>query len=211
MHMEKLLNEVELVKRAKKDPEAFGAIYDFYYARIFRFILFRVANNDVAKDLASETFFQALKNIWRFRFIRRPFSAWLYKIASTQIAMYFREKIKYCELTQEEYPEILTSVMAKNSSPVDLMELMDKKEDFKKLHHCMQQLKGVEQSIIALRYFEDKSLLEVSELLGMKINTVKSHTRRALLHLKKIFSKDFINPYGKTQGQRRIREALERK
>lgn len=209
--MEKLPHENELVQRAKKDPEAFGILYDFYYTRIFRFILFRVANNDVAKDLASETFFQALKNIWRFRFVQRPFSAWLYKIASTQIAMYFREKIKYCELTREEYPEILTSAIANNESPIHMMELIDRKEDFKKMHNCIRQLRGIEQSIIVLRYFEAKSLLEVSELLGMKINTVKSHTRRALQHLKKIFSKDFNNPYGKTQGQRRIGEALEGK
>ncbi len=209
--MEKLPHENELVQRAKKDPEAFGILYDFYYTRIFRFILFRVANNDVAKDLASETFFQALKNIWRFRFVQRPFSAWLYKIASTQIAMYFREKTKYCELTKEEYPEILSAAIAKNLSPMDITELMDKKEDFKKLHHCIQQLKGIEQSIIVLRYFEDKSLLEVSEILGVKINTVKSHVRRALQHLKKIFLNHSYNPYGKAQGQSRAREALERK
>jgi len=56
-----LENEKELVERAKKDPKAFSEIYEFYYPKIFGYILKRVANVEVAKDIVSETFFKVLK------------------------------------------------------------------------------------------------------------------------------------------------------
>ena len=52
-----LENEKELVEKAKKDPQAFSKIYDFYYPQIFGYILKRVADVEVARDITSETFF----------------------------------------------------------------------------------------------------------------------------------------------------------
>ena len=75
-----MLSEFEenLVKRAKKDPEAFGLIYDKYYQPIFGYILRRTANVALAEDLTAQTFLKALKSLWRFRWQNVPISAWLY-------------------------------------------------------------------------------------------------------------------------------------
>lgn len=75
-----LEEEKELVEKAKKDPEAFGKIYDENYQKIFGYILKKVANLDIAKDLTFETFLKVLKNIWKFRWQNISISDWLYKI-----------------------------------------------------------------------------------------------------------------------------------
>lgn len=75
-----LEEEKELVEKAKKDPEAFGKIYDENYQKIFGYILKRATNLDIAKDLTFETFLKALKNIWKFRWQNISISDWLYKI-----------------------------------------------------------------------------------------------------------------------------------
>jgi len=41
------------------------------------------------------------------------------------------------------------------------------------------------QTVLTLRYFEDKSIKEISEILEMSENTVKTHIRRGLMQLRK--------------------------
>jgi len=184
-----MINEKRAVLRAKSDPEAFGEIYDHYYSKIFRFILYRTGRRDVAEDLTAETFFQALKNLWRFRYTRNPFSSWLYKIAVTQVAMFYRQQKRYCETTFEECPDLLNATI-KEDPTIYLQESIDRNEEYKKMHASMDALTEDEKNVIALRYFEDLSVKEVSQVLRMKENTVKSHTRRALAKLREKFEEN---------------------
>lgn len=205
-------DEREQVKRAQKDPEAFGVLYDEYYPKIFRFILHRTGNMETAKDLTAETFFQALKNLWRFRFMRRPFSAWLYKIAATQIAMYFREYKRRRVYSIDESPELAEWVYLKNDSSKELNEQFDAIRDFQAVSRLIQKLKEVEQNVIVLRYMEEKSLQEISDILRININTVKSHIRRALMRLRTLYEKNaFSFSKAGESGLGRSQEIPERK
>lgn len=180
-------NERILIARAQKDPEAFGAVYGAHYQKIFRYIYYRVASRDIAEDLAAETFFQALKNIWRFQFTRHPFSSWLYRIATIQIALYYRQKKKYCTLAMEECPELMNFP---HESAKTIVHEIESQKDMITLHSFIKTLKEEEQNILALRYFEEKSIQDISQILRMKENTVKSHIRRGLIHLKELYQKE---------------------
>lgn len=202
--MEKILeNERKIVERAKKDPEAFGVLYDFYYSKIVRFIWFRTQNTEIAQDLTSETFFQALKNLWRYRFMRRPFSSWIYKIATTQVALYYRQKKKYCAVALEECPEILMA--SHNTAQAHPSLDLDKEKDAQWLHIHLARLRDIWQNVLVLRYFEEKSIEEISKILHLKPNTVKSHLRRALLALHDMYIQQrshFVYDATKVTGER---------
>ena len=86
--------EKKLVEEAKKDPAAFGRLFEEYYPRILKYASFRTGNAEIARDVTSETFFKALKNLWQFRWMGYSFSSWLYRIAGNEINMYFR-RLKY--------------------------------------------------------------------------------------------------------------------
>lgn len=178
--------EKELIKQSQKDPEAFGQIFDHYYPQIYGFILKRTGSDEIAKDLASETFFQALKNIWRYRITNRPFSAWLYKIAVTQIAQYYRNKGKYCEVTIDNCPELVAHEVY--NSDTSLKESDTKKQEkavFKHVHAMLLKLSDIQHTIIIMKYFEQKKIRDIAQTLDMKENTVKSHLRRGLQKLEK--------------------------
>lgn len=72
-----LEQEKHLIEKAKGDANAFGGLYDQYYARIFGYVLRTTANIPIAEDITSEVFFKALKNIAKFNWRGIPFSAWL--------------------------------------------------------------------------------------------------------------------------------------
>ena len=82
--------ERDLIARSKRDPEAFGRIYDEYFPGIFRYILYRVADAALSEDLAAQTFYKALKYLGRFRWTGISISAWLYRIAANEVNSHFR-------------------------------------------------------------------------------------------------------------------------
>lgn len=182
--------EGALVRQSKKDPEAFGLLFDHYYPIISRFIYKRVGSLDVAQDITSETFFQALKNLWRYRITSKPFSSWLFRIAVVQIAQYYRTKGRVHELTLDYAPELI----ARDSESADYDSKMtdDEREAnfaFQDLHGALSQLPEPQHSIVVLRYFENKKINEIAEILSLKENTVKSHIRRALKRLELLLVK----------------------
>lgn len=185
--------EQDLIRKAKNDPEAFGTLYDRYYSQIFRFVMRRTGNYELAQDLTAETFFQALKAIWRFRLRKRPFSAWLYKIAIAQIANFYRKKSNYCEIAMDECPELINRPSSEINPAKALAEKIDTHEQYQKIHKLFLQLKKIQHDIVVLRYFEDMSFEEISKVTDLKLNTVKSHHRRALLKLRELVNANNIN------------------
>ncbi|MFC2073090.1 RNA polymerase sigma factor [Chloroflexota bacterium] len=99
-----LEQEKKLVEKAKGDANAFGSLYDLYYSNIFGYVLRRTANIQVTEDITSEVFFKALKNIAKFNWRGVPFSAYLYRIATNEIASYFRHS-KKSQVRQEDIDE----------------------------------------------------------------------------------------------------------
>src|SRR5207253_1074764 len=74
----------------KTDPEAFGALYDRYFAQIYRFVFSRLRDQTAAEDVTSEVFMKALRSIPRYQDTGRPFTAWLYQISVNTVNDRFR-------------------------------------------------------------------------------------------------------------------------
>ena len=178
--------EKELVERAKNNGEAFVELYDRYYSQIFGYVLKRTANIDVAQDVTSEVFFKAFKNLRQFHWRGVPFSSWLYRIATNEIANYFT-KNKPWQFSLEEVCNSISS-----SDPLAETELLQaeaelsRREDFLTLHENISKLQLKYQEVIVLRFFEDKQLKEIGEILGKREGTVKSLLHRGLEKLRKL-------------------------
>ncbi len=193
--------ERDLVLKAKKDPEAFGVLFDFYYPIIYKFVFKRVGNIDLAQDITSEIFFQVLKNLWRFRFKGIPFKSWLFKIALVQIAKYYKMKSKYLELTLENIPQVQARESSSADYEIKIQEQVDlDNQVFEIVHKAMLNLSENQYAVVSLRFFEKKKIREIAKILSMNENTVKSHLRRGLLRLSKILNvNDNIREYAKAK------------
>ena len=179
-----LNEEKELVKRAKKDPEAFGKLYDQYYSQIFGYILKRVANLEIAQDVCSETFLKALKNLWKFRWKNISFSFWLYRIANNEIANYFRRN-KYKPVSLDKVPEPI-AVHNPETEILEAEQELKKHQDFLKIQEKITKFPIKYQEVITLRFFEKKKIKEICEILGKKEGTIKSLLHRGLEKLKNL-------------------------
>ena len=181
-----LSEEKELVERARRDPEAFGELYDQYYPPIFGYILKRIANIEIAQDITSEVFFKALKNMGRFRWQNISFSFWLYRIATNQITDYFR-KDKHKMFSLEEISDAVTaSNPSAEAQVLEAEEKLKRHEDFLLVHQSISKLLLKHQEAITLRYFESKPIKEIAEILGKPEGTIKSWLHRGLEELREL-------------------------
>ncbi len=60
------------------------------------------------------------------------------------------------------------------------------REHIRRLHAVLARLHVKYQTVLSLRYFERKSIKEISEILNIPENTVKTRIRRGLIALKKL-------------------------
>lgn len=68
-----------LVRAARRDAQAFGALYQRYVTRIYKYAYVRLGNVPAAEDATSQTFLKALQGLAQFR--DGLFIAWLFRIA----------------------------------------------------------------------------------------------------------------------------------
>lgn len=188
-------SERELIESSKIDINAFGSIFEKYYDQIFNYTLRRTANVEDARDITAETFYKALRNIRRFKWKQAPFSAWLYTIAGNEIAAFYR-KGRY-KLTSMEH---MQSQGFDPESQYDLEEeviaaenALQKQEDLLICSRAINELPRKYQEVLALRYFTEKKIDEISVIVGKPEGTVKSLLHRGLKKLKKMIVRDRKN------------------
>jgi len=183
-----LEQEETLVQKSQEDIKAFGELYDEYYARIFNYALRRTASIEIAQDVTSEVFFKALKNLKRFRWCGIPFSAWLYRIATNEIANYFRN-YRHRQYNLEGVSN--SSNVSNPSAETEILEAeveLQRHEEFLMLHENISKLPVKYQEVITLRFFQNKQVKEVSEILGKREGTVKSLLHRGLEKLRRLMA-----------------------
>jgi RNA polymerase sigma-70 factor (ECF subfamily) len=184
-----LSEEKELVRQAQKAPDAFAKLYDQYYPKIFGYILRRTANLEAAQDITSETFFNALRKLWQFQWRSISFSCWLYRIATNEINQYFRKaeykkSISLEELQEQGFEPI--SADDPESKLIEAQEKLEQHQDFLEIQGKIVRLPAKYQEVIALRFFEQKQIKEIAEILGKKEGTIKSLLHRAVEKLREV-------------------------
>jgi RNA polymerase sigma factor (sigma-70 family) len=75
------MDDDELLSRARRDPEAFGAFYERHERLVLGYFMRRTHDAELAADLAAETFAVALVAARKYRGDGAPASAWLVGIA----------------------------------------------------------------------------------------------------------------------------------
>ncbi len=175
-------NELEVIAHAQKDPEMFGRLYDTYYQPIFGFMYNRTGNAEVAKDLTSETFFQALKNLHKYKPREgSKFKSWLFAIGVAQVGNYFRSRSKVLEVSTDEAPELVDRDEFRPDIAYQMGEdVGELKQQVELLHRVMKQLNQKQQTILTLRYFSHMTVPEIASTMDMKQGTIKSHIHRAI-------------------------------
>ena len=165
--------EARIIATAKRDPQAFGKLYDQYAPKVYHYLLSRLGNIEEARDITSQTFLTAVEMLPRYKH-RGYFSAWLFSIARSKYVDYLRHRKNDFNAIQEEQINL-------QSDP--LTEIIAE-ERMIMLKNCVHALAPEEQELLCLRFFANLTFIEIAELLKRNESTVKKRFYRLLVRLK---------------------------
>jgi len=165
----------ELLKRiAAKDRVAVEVLYGRYNVRLYRFILRLVRNEAMAEELTNETFMEIWQVAGKFEG-RSSASTWIFAIARNKTISVIRKRSDE-ELDDERAMAI--------EDDADTPEVAAQKGDKAALiRACLNRLSSEHREVVDLVYYHEKSIKEVSEIVGIPENTVKTrmfHARKKL-------------------------------
>jgi RNA polymerase sigma-70 factor (ECF subfamily) len=167
----------ELVRAAQEgDTDAFGVLYDRYVDVVFRYVLFRVGDRNLAEDVTSETFLRALRSIGSISYQGRDVGAWFVTIARNIVFDHVKSSRYRLEVTT---PELADNRELAAGPEQEVMADATNAE----LLRCVAQLGEDQRECIVLRFIQGLSVAETAARMGRNEGAVKALQHRAVRRL----------------------------
>ncbi len=178
-------NELDIEKKwcllARLDHEHLGHFFDKYHGPLLSYIQRSVGNHDIAEDLLSETFLEAVDGFWRFRFKGVTFGAWLFRLAKRRIAKHFARQRRRREVVfNEDVHDVAV--------PAVIGAALEKEQDEQLLALCLQHLDDGNRDLMVLRHWGGLTFAQVAVVLDEDVEKVRSRYYRARKRMASLLS-----------------------
>ena len=154
------------------DRDAFGVLVHKYQEMVYAYAFQKVRNEEDARDITQEVFWRAYHHLYQLRQPHR-FRSWLYTIMSNQCKRQLMSVIKtrQRETALEDATDDALRIEPAHTAPTEGWRV--------DLEQALSELPDDNRVAVSMFYMGDHSLKEISEFLGVSINTVKSKLYRA--------------------------------
>ncbi len=169
--------ERALIAAAQRDPSLFADLYEANFDRVYAFVVRRVRDRDEAQDITADVFHLALKSLPRFEWRGLPFAAWLFRIASNEIA----DRSKSVARRRAHEREISFEATDGRGEVVAGVEEAERRG---RLFGLVERLPRDQSRVIVMRFAEQKSIREIAAALGRSEGSIKQLQFRGLQNLR---------------------------
>nr|WP_260504299.1 RNA polymerase sigma factor SigW [Paenibacillus illinoisensis] len=178
--------ENRLVKLVLKgDQRAFAEIVELYKDKLFHLAYRMLNNRHEAEDVVQETFLRVFRNMEKYD-PNQKFSTWIYRIATNLcIDRLRRKKPSYsldAELNDQEGSDGYSMLPSDDRTP-ESEALLSETQTL--IREAIDSLPAKYKSVMILRYLQDLSLQEISDVTGMPVTTIKTRVHRGRDFLRK--------------------------
>ncbi|MBE4949778.1 RNA polymerase sigma factor [Chryseobacterium culicis] len=162
-----------LIQKAKdKDQKAQTKLINVFWVDVFSFVMKKVKDENDADEITVNVFSKVLSKLDMFD-PHFQFKTWILTIAQNTVIDFWRKKNRDNEDAVENLDEV------KNQYAKSPEELLISEEEQKKIIKTIESLDANYQDIIKLRFFEEKSIKEIAEELGISVANTKVRVMRA--------------------------------
>lgn len=176
MSAEELQAEWLEIQAAQQQAANFRPLYQRHYEPIYRFIYRRTTDAELSADLCSQVFLKAMQRLHSYQFRGVPFSSWLFRIASNEIAQHYR--------AQKNNRSVSLDSMQLGEMAEE-MDLEDNYWQVEQMIGLLDELKPDDLLLVEMRFFEQRPFKEIAEILEITESNAKVKTYRILERLKK--------------------------
>ncbi|WP_312512364.1 RNA polymerase sigma factor [Chryseobacterium culicis] len=162
-----------LIQKAKdKDQKAQTKLINIFWVDVFSFVMKKVKDENDADEITVNVFSKVLSKLDMFD-PHFQFKTWILTIAQNTVIDFWRKKNRDNEDAVENLDEV------KNQYAKSPEELLISEEEQKKIIKTIESLDANYQDIIKLRFFEEKSIKEIADELGISVANTKVRVMRA--------------------------------
>ena len=145
--------------------------------KIYMLVFSHIKDEEQSLDVIQNTILKALDNLEKLR-EEKYLETWIYRIAINESLKYLKKQKNEPIFNIQDYE--ISSEEFENKYITDVMDL----------YKSIDSLKPKLKTVIILRFFEDKSLAEISKITNSNLSTVKTRLYKALKELKIKIGKD---------------------
>ena len=169
-------------KNNQKERDFKAQLDSLYNDDLKRFIFTLTRNNEIMEEILQNTVAVALEKQRQLK-SEAAMKSWLFSIAKNEINKYYRKHP--LAITLEDFHSNSEEMPSSYHLQKDISDLLQQIEDTASIRSAINRLETKYQQVILLHYYEDVSLKEISKLLNVNYNTIKTLHKRALIQLKK--------------------------
>ncbi len=147
------------------DQRALQVLYARHGVRIYRFAQRLLRDESAAEDTLSEVFLDVWQQAGRFE-RRSQVATWLLGITRNKALSCLRRRS-----TAQLDDEIVEFIEDTSDTPEAALQKQERSEI---LRECLQRLSPAHREIIDLVYYHEQTVEEVSAIIGVPVNTVKT-------------------------------------
>jgi len=168
--------------RSRTHPEAFVEVHEEFAPRLLRFFATRVDDGQAAVDLTAETLATVYEKRESFRGSSpEEASAWIWRIARTKHARYWRHR----SVDRSAMQRIgLERVVATDDELERIEELVTLEATGEAVSAALAELPTDQQDVIRMRYVDELSDEVIAEKLSVSPEVVRARASRGLRRLR---------------------------
>lgn len=183
----KVYSDEELVCRfSNGDNGAFESLLMRHKDRVFAYIFNIVREHSVADDIFQDTFIKVITTLKQGRYYDagNKFVGWLMRIAHNQTIDYYRRIASEREMSNDdcEFGNLFDN---QSLCDVSIQDTIEREEVLRDVETLVGMLPEDQRRIVEMRYYQDLSFKEISEIENISINTALGRMRYALLNMRK--------------------------
>jgi RNA polymerase sigma-70 factor (ECF subfamily) len=168
------LSDNEIVRNSIDNIDYFSCLYDRYEPSLLRYIKrITLLDDDQAKDILQESFIKIWVNLKDFN-PNMKLSSWIYRIVHNQTVSAWRKNKSF---GKDKNMKLKDNLFA--DFPIDSETIEDKERKDTLTHEVLELLPLKYKSILVLKFLENMSYEEISDVLRMPEGTVATRINRA--------------------------------
>ena len=187
-----VLSDKKLVKNyLDGDNSSFEVLLTRHKSRVFAFIMSKIKNKDISEDIFQDTFIKVINSLQKGKYNEEgKFLPWMMRIAHNLVIDHFRKESKMKNIRSTEDFNIFDTI--EDGSRAQDSEMI-RKRVYADLNMLIGNLPKDQIEVLRMRYFEDMSFKEISNITGVSINTALGRMRYALINLRNLSSSQNVD------------------
>ena len=184
-NMQKMTDDALVALYSKGNNQAFDILLERYKDKVYSYIYFSVRNDELAEDIFQETFVKAIVTLQQGRYTENgKFAAWITRIAHNLIIDLFRQEKNENVVSNDETEVDLFNDVKLSDDNIETKLVNE--QVLSDVRRLVDFLPDNQREVVYMRFYQDLSFKEISEITGVSINTALGRMRYALLNLRRM-------------------------